>query len=160
MLGNHIGGLWDALFLSTAFCTYIPSSLICGPTLWPGWAEVSCNRRGSSERLCGEENSCLLCVAPRSVFEQTMHASGQLSELCYSSALLHDPHLALETVDLSALDGDSGASVHTSNSVCRSTPLLPPAKNLSHSTCLWTHPSFSKTSFFLAFDIKFGIILR
>ncbi len=42
---------------------------------------------GSSERLCREENSCLLCVAPRSVFEQTMHASGQLSELCYSSAL-------------------------------------------------------------------------
>ncbi len=59
---------------------------------------------------------------------------------CLSSATvahcLHDPHLALETVDLSALDGDSGASVHTGNSVCRSTPLLPPAKNLSHSTCL------------------------
>uniref|UniRef100_A0A673I9J1 Disco-interacting protein 2 homolog A-like n=1 Tax=Sinocyclocheilus rhinocerous TaxID=307959 RepID=A0A673I9J1_9TELE len=31
------------------------------------------------------ENSRPLCVAPCSVFEQTMHASGQLPELCYSS---------------------------------------------------------------------------
>lgn len=106
---------------------------------------------GSSERLCRQENSRLLCVAPALCLSR--QCMRQVS--CLSSATvahcLHDPHLALETVDLSALDGDSGASVHTGNSVCRSHLCCRPLKISSHSACLWTHPSFSKTSFFSSF---------